>query len=67
MMRKVWSSFRVWTRSPWGRRVGRLLLGTLLLGIVVATVALVQAWEALGTAPAGERLNRMAGSSAMTV
>lgn len=62
-MRALITKVRTWTTTPWGRRITRSLLGLAAVLLLVAVVALVQAWEALGTSAEGERLARMEQSS----
>lgn len=46
-----------------GRRVGRLLLGLLVVLLVTSAVLVMTAWTSTGRAPKGERLERMRASA----
>jgi L-ascorbate metabolism protein UlaG (beta-lactamase superfamily) len=58
-MRERIRRVRSWLRTPWGRRLLGTALTLLAVLLIVCLVALLQAWEALGTAPEGDRLARM--------
>ncbi|MEL6179293.1 MAG: MBL fold metallo-hydrolase [Myxococcota bacterium] len=50
------------TGVSWARLVGRMVLGVSIVTTLIVVAGIALAWEAMGTAPTGERATRMADS-----